>query len=72
VDPFVNVEWYSQPAVNPPRVPGLPEREEVGEWIGNVEVIAAETERFDQGDMIRLKEFAKGTRTLVLGAAIYL
>jgi hypothetical protein len=42
------------------RVAGLPTREQLDIWTCEWENIESETEQFDQGDMIRLKDFAKG------------
>jgi hypothetical protein len=41
------------------RVTGLPTKEQLDVWILELENIESETEQFDQGDMIRLKDFAK-------------
>ena len=61
IDPFLDIDKYTTSlyGLNPPRVESLPERQIVDKWLQDVESIAAETERFDQGDMNRLKEFAK-------------
>ena len=45
---------------NSGRVAGLPSKEQLDGWIRELENIELETEQFDQGDMIRLKDFAKG------------
>lgn len=42
------------------RVIGLPTKEQLDTWVQEHEKIESETEQFDQGDMIRLKDFAKG------------
>lgn len=44
---------------------GLPQRDEVNKWIDGIDQIATETEKFDHGDMNRLKEFAKGKPTVI-------
>lgn len=46
-------------------VDGLPQRDEINKWIHDIDEIATETEKFDQGDMNRLKEFAKGEPTCI-------
>jgi hypothetical protein len=57
IDVFAGLE---QLAAGTEHVSGLPSSEELEAWFTEHDNIESEIERFDKGDMIRLKEFAKG------------
>lgn len=62
IDVFQGVEYIlpTSSSTEPQRIPGLPTRQEVSAWLSEHQKIEAETEQFDKGDMIRLKNLAKG------------
>lgn len=63
IDVFYGVEHIT-PANTGAPVEGLPTRPDVASWITEHDQIESETEKFDKGDMIRLKKFAKGNACL--------
>lgn len=58
IDVFYGVE-HILPTNSGEPVQGLPTRQEVAAWVAEHDAIEAETEQFDKGDMLRLKQMAK-------------